>query len=501
MSGRAAALNLQINSSSIGRVSRSKSSVYRSTTNEYATADADESCVVTSDGSLNGDRKQTETIAARLDQRASMTFSGVSRKGTHTLQTSSPSRTASPVQPLHSLAATHPTPARDVSKLRVHSEVALVAADEVRAGGSLLASQKSLERKTPQSQPNLFLAPGLAPPQDHKTGGLSTPNDSAYFTGRFGLSKDSSSHVHQLNLSCKNSLSEDDLTMSNFDQTDDQQPHAQPASKAQLPRENESSLGALEMHTAHNSDSNPRRIDEEDEPAESRSSGQSAGRHSFKHEQTQPRPQLPKISPFIKQGREDRQQSGQSSPDQRSQGRLSRGEEAASQEDDCTTDSEEEAYNLEKRDIGDSEGDGEVARPTSAVWTLDNANRDPYHFLQFLTPTGQEKFETFLSGRKRQARIASDSGRNMKQVYQVSLSAVELDKFEEIKAYQDLRVLTVFVADENLDRVYFKARGLQLKQNMEQQSNNRKRMAETFAVDPLKRHSLISQSVSPAQVN
>ena len=39
----------------------------------------------------------------------------------------------------------------------------------------------------------------------------------------------------------------------------------------------------------------------------------------------------------------------------------------------------------------------------------------------------------------------------MKQVYQVNLSAVELDKFEEIKHYQDLKVITVFVGDENLD--------------------------------------------------
>ena len=51
----------------------------------------------------------------------------------------------------------------------------------------------------------------------------------------------------------------------------------------------------------------------------------------------------------------------------------------------------------------------------------------------------------------------------MKQLYQVTLQSVELDKFENAKLYPDLKVMTVFVGDENLDKAYFKPRALQMK--------------------------------------
>eukprot|EP00353_Schmidingerella_taraikaensis_P010593 CAMPEP_0185591166 /NCGR_PEP_ID=MMETSP0434-20130131/63607_1 /TAXON_ID=626734 ORGANISM="Favella taraikaensis, Strain Fe Narragansett Bay" /NCGR_SAMPLE_ID=MMETSP0434 /ASSEMBLY_ACC=CAM_ASM_000379 /LENGTH=62 /DNA_ID=CAMNT_0028215957 /DNA_START=1001 /DNA_END=1189 /DNA_ORIENTATION=+ len=61
----------------------------------------------------------------------------------------------------------------------------------------------------------------------------------------------------------------------------------------------------------------------------------------------------------------------------------------------------------------------------------------------------------------------------MKQVYQVSLSSFELDKFENVGAYPDLKVMTVFIGDENLDRAYFKPKALKMKQNIMQRSQNR----------------------------
>ena len=48
----------------------------------------------------------------------------------------------------------------------------------------------------------------------------------------------------------------------------------------------------------------------------------------------------------------------------------------------------------------------------------------------------------------------------MKQLHQVTLSAVELDKFENASDYSDLKVMTVFIGDENLDHAYFKPRGV-----------------------------------------
>jgi len=69
----------------------------------------------------------------------------------------------------------------------------------------------------------------------------------------------------------------------------------------------------------------------------------------------------------------------------------------------------------------------------------------------------------------------------MKQVYQVTLSAVELDKFEACEHYQDMKVMTVFVRDENLDRAYFKPRGVQMKQNIIQRSQNRAHIAEMLS--------------------
>ena len=45
----------------------------------------------------------------------------------------------------------------------------------------------------------------------------------------------------------------------------------------------------------------------------------------------------------------------------------------------------------------------------------------------------------------------------------MNLAAVELDKFDEIAHYQDLKVMTVFIGDENLDQIYFKTRGMQMK--------------------------------------
>lgn len=58
-------------------------------------------------------------------------------------------------------------------------------------------------------QNNMFL---VQPPN-----GLASPNDSAYFTGRFGLSKESSSHIPQV-MSGKHSMT--DGTTSNFHMDD-----------------------------------------------------------------------------------------------------------------------------------------------------------------------------------------------------------------------------------------------------------------------------------------
>ena len=110
-----------------------------------------------------------------------------------------------------------------------------------------------------------------------------------------------------------------------------------------------------------------------------------------------------------------------------------------------------------------------------------------------MTPAGQEKFDCFLNGKKRSGTIPNNNaGKNMKQIYQVNLSAVELDKFEEIQHYQDLKVITSFIADENLDQIFFKTRGQQVKLNIEQRSNNRKRMTELFAADPQKRKTMMA---------
>lgn len=58
------------------------------------------------------------------------------------------------------------------------------------------------------------------------------------------------------------------------------------------------------------------------------------------------------------------------------------------------------------------------------------------------------------------------------------MSAVELDKFENAGEYSDMKVMTVFIGDENLDRAYFKPRGVQMKQNVVQRTNNRAIIAE-----------------------
>lgn len=58
------------------------------------------------------------------------------------------------------------------------------------------------------------------------------------------------------------------------------------------------------------------------------------------------------------------------------------------------------------------------------------------------------------------------------------MSAVELDKFENAGEYSDMKVMTVFIGDENLDRAYFKPRGVQMKQNVVQRTNNRATIAE-----------------------
>ena len=122
-------------------------------------------------------------------------------------------------------------------------------------------------------------------------------------------------------------------------------------------------------------------------------------------------------------------------------------------------------------------------------WTIEEANSNPFHFLQFLTPLAKAKFDTLFTGR-RNKRLSSD-GKNMKQVYQVTLSAVELDKFEEREHYQDLKVITVFIGDENLDQAYFKPRGLQMKQNLMQRSQNRVSIAEN-----IKRKSSVNAQVT-----
>ena len=82
----------------------------------------------------------------------------------------------------------------------------------------------------------------------------------------------------------------------------------------------------------------------------------------------------------------------------------------------------------------------------------------------------------------------------MKQIYQVTLSAVELDKFEAASHYQDMKVMTVFLGDENLDRAYFKPRALQMKQNLVQRSSNRARIAEKI----LQRKSMITGNIACA---
>ena len=97
-------------------------------------------------------------------------------------------------------------------------------------------------------------------------------------------------------------------------------------------------------------------------------------------------------------------------------------------------------------------------------WTIEEASENPFHFKRFLTPAAREKFDAMFTGRN--SRGLQSHGKNMKQLYYVSLSAVELDKFEAASNYPDLQVMTVFLGDDNLDRAYFKPRALQMKQNI-----------------------------------
>ena len=59
--------------------------------------------------------------------------------------------------------------------------------------------------------------------------------------------------------------------------------------------------------------------------------------------------------------------------------------EGEESERSCTTDSEEEAY---IRETGGNAMEEDYSRRSDALWTIDSANKDPYHFLKFLTPAG-----------------------------------------------------------------------------------------------------------------
>ena len=61
----------------------------------------------------------------------------------------------------------------------------------------------------------------------------------------------------------------------------------------------------------------------------------------------------------------------------------------------------------------------------------------------------------------------------------MNLSGVELDKFENASSYPDLKVMTVFLGDENLDSAYFKPRALQMKQNIMQRTQNNAQICAT----------------------
>ena len=81
----------------------------------------------------------------------------------------------------------------------------------------------------------------------------------------------------------------------------------------------------------------------------------------------------------------------------------------------CTTDSEEET----KQEIAVSKNDHQEMQREAAAkprpptrWTLEKANSDPFHFLQFLTPHAKEKFDDIFTGRS--SRGIQTHGKNMK---------------------------------------------------------------------------------------
>ena len=120
---RSIALDLHINQSSIGRVSRTKSSIYKSMTKDDEVDSLDESCMVLSsdEASLSrGNKPRKDTLTDRLNLRSSMTFSGVSRKGTHQEQSQTTQIS------MHSKSVDS-----NAAKLRVQSEVVFSAADRI----------------------------------------------------------------------------------------------------------------------------------------------------------------------------------------------------------------------------------------------------------------------------------------------------------------------------------------------------------------------------------
>ena len=83
----------------------------------------DESCMVLSSDEASpsrGNKPRKDTLTDRLNLRSSMTFSGVSRKGTHQEQSQTTQVSA------HSKSVDSST-----AKLRVQSEVVLTAADRL----------------------------------------------------------------------------------------------------------------------------------------------------------------------------------------------------------------------------------------------------------------------------------------------------------------------------------------------------------------------------------
>ena len=96
-----------------------------------------------------------------------------------------------------------------------------------------------------------------------------------------------------------------------------------------------------------------------------------------------------------------------------------------------TTDSEEELDedNSLYDHSGESERKGDQRDGTQPLsWSLEEANSNPFHFKKFLTASAKEKFDGIFTGKN--SRGLQTHGKNMKQVYQVTLSSVELDKFE-----------------------------------------------------------------------